>query len=162
MAKRKYGEQHVRVYGYEMRTPAWQTMSTDARALLIEMRALYKGTENRVFMSVREIRRRLGVGQLRAEKARDELLERGWIRLVERGSFNRKARHASVYALEHEPLDDREGSTAPKTYMRWTPEKKITVLMVSTDGTDGEYRGTSRNRKKGRHGTDGEYRQANF
>jgi hypothetical protein len=144
--RRKLGEAHVRVYSHEMRTEAWQTMSPTAKALLVEMRALYNGKGNRVFMSVREMRRRLGVGQLKAEKARGELLERGWIRVIEEGSFSRKVRHATVYALEHEPLEDRDGAVAPKSYMRWS--QKNTVLVVSTDGTDSEYRGTCHRRCK--------------
>ncbi len=125
MARRKKAkgyEPHVRLYAHEMRVPAWQTLDPDARALLVELRALYTGQENRVFMSVREAMRRLNIGQRRAQKALDALLHRGWIRVIEKGSFTRKIKHATVYALESEPLEDRDGATPPKAYMRWRPE----------------------------------------
>jgi len=122
MARSKpQGKQHVRIYRWEMDTPAWQTMSCYGRALLIEMRSLYNGHGNRVFISRSEIERRLGIGRKLAEKARDELIERGWIRILARGHFGRKVRHATEYALTHEPLEDRDGATAPKDYMKWTP-----------------------------------------
>lgn len=161
MARRKYGEAHVRIYGHELRTPAWQTMSPDAKALLVEMRALYNGRENRIHMSVREAMRRLGIGQRRAQKALEALLERGWVRVVERGAFTRKTRHASVYALEHEPLENRDGATAPKTFMKWTPQKN-TVAATTTDGSCHDYRHPGERPKKGSNGSRHDYRKANF
>ena len=118
----KRGERHVRLHKWEADLPAWQTLSPAARALLIEMRLLYNPTNgNRVFMSLREIQTRVNVGRRVAEQARDELLARGWIRLIEPGGFSRKARHAPVYALEHLPLHDGDGATPPKTFARWQP-----------------------------------------
>lgn len=115
---RTRGEAHVRIYAHEMRTDAWRTLSPAARALLVEMRGLYDGRSNRVHMSIRQAMSRLGVGRWAAEHAISELVERGWIRLIERGTFARKVRHASVYALQSEPLEDRDGAVAPKDYMR--------------------------------------------
>ncbi|WP_018144884.1 helix-turn-helix domain-containing protein [Thioalkalivibrio sp. AKL6] len=121
---KKRGEAHARIYGWEQRTVAWQTMSPEGKALLIELRLLYQPSEgNRVFLSLREIQRRLNVGRRVAERARDELIERGWIRVISPGHFSMKVRHATVYALENEPLRDGDGATAPKTYMRWQPGK---------------------------------------
>lgn len=125
MAKRKGKgyEPHVRLYAHEMRVPAWQTLDPDARALLIEMRALYTGQDNRVFMSVREVMQRLNIGQRKAQRALDALVQRGWIMIIEKGTFYRKVKHATVYALGNEPLEDRDGATAPKGYMRWNPDE---------------------------------------
>lgn len=109
---------HVRMHDWEMQTEAWRSMSTDARALLIEFRVLYNGQENRLFLSVREMMKRLNIGQRRAEKARDELLDRGWIRIIEKGSFNWKIRHATVYALTNEPIN--AGEPAPKDFMKFS------------------------------------------
>lgn len=120
--KRKF-DAHVRLYGYELATPAYRTLSPDARALLIEFRSLYSGGENRVFMSVRDMQKRLGdVGQRRATNARDELLTRGWIRLLEPGGFSRKVKHAAVYMLTNEPVSEAMGAPTPKDYMKWQPE----------------------------------------
>lgn len=158
MGRRKQRhEPHVRLYQHELRCEAYRSLSCEARALLVEFRALYNGTENRVHMSIREIRRRLnGIGQLKAERARDELIDRGFIRLMRQGSFSRKRPHASVYALTNYEL--REGDLrAPKDFMRW-PQKN-TVLIPSTAGIDSEYRGDKPNGKKHPRGTDSEYRR---
>ena len=160
MSRRKRGgEAHVRLYRHEHESPAYQSLSPEVRALLVEFRALYDGRENRVHMSVREIRRRLnGIGQVKAERARDELLDRGFIRLLTPGKFTRKDRHAAEYALTHEPLDNGMGATAPKDFMRWEPQKN-TVRMTSTVGTDDEYREPGNPPEKPAHGTDDEYRE---
>lgn len=114
-------EPHVRLYGWELRTPAYQTLSPDARALLVEFRSLYKGTENRVFLSVRQMMKRLGVGQRRATNARDALLERGWIKVIELGGFSCKVRLATVYRLTNEPISSASGAATTKEYARWEP-----------------------------------------
>jgi|GEM_PF-3095094 len=149
-------EAHVRLYRHEHESPAYQSLSTDARALLVEFRALYDGGENRIHMSVREIRRRLNVGQVVAVRARDELQDRGFIRLLTLGKFSRKARHATEYALTNEPLNNN--SLAPKDFMRWRPQKN-TVLMADTDGIDDRYRGDEPKARNPAHGTDGRYRE---
>lgn len=132
-------------------------MDPDARALLVEMRALYIGNENRVFMSLREIMKRLSVGRCRAEKARDELLDRGFIRLLEPATFNRKTRHAPSYLLTNEP--SHRGGIASKEYMRWRPEQKNTVLITSTDGVDNQHREQPNQAKKRLDDVDNQHRE---
>ena len=135
-------EKHVRFYQWEMNLPAWQTLSPIARALLIEMRGLYNGTENYIFLSQREAARRLNVPtKLRAANAIKELIEKGWIRELFKGDFKYKPRHASEFALENEPLDGT--NTAPKTYARWQPppdagkaSKKTRATIHAPTGND--------------------------
>lgn len=142
MARRKSKgfESHVRLYAHEMQCSAWQTLDPDARSLLIEIRALYDGGENHIFLSVREAMRRLNIGQRRVQKAFESLLMRGWIREIEKGAF--RGKRATVYALENEPLEDRDGAVAPKSYMRWQPEgdgKKKSVAKLTTVGSCPDY-----------------------
>lgn len=158
MARKARYKPHVRLYRHELECDAYRSLSPDARALLVEMRALYRGEENRVYMSVREIQRRVGIGQRRAQKARDELLERGFIRELQPGSFNRKARHAAEYALTNEPLSSKDGATAPKDFMTWT--QKNTVAEMTTDGSRNDYRGHAQKGQKRLHGSRNDYRQA--
>lgn len=136
----KHGEAHVRLHAHELNCPAYRTLTPDARALLVEFRALYKGRENRVFFSVRQMMERLGIGQRRAQQARDALLERGWIYVIEKGAFHRKNRYATVYALTNEPLECGDGATAPKDFMRWTPSQKFTVAAPHTNSSHDDYR----------------------
>lgn len=148
-------EAHVRLYQHELQSEAYRSLSPDARAMLVEFRALYDGRENRVHMSVREAMRRIDVGQRRAQQARDELMDRGWIRLLTPGTFTRKARHATEYALTNEPIGS---GAAPKDFMRWRPQKN-TVAVTTTDGSCDGYRGRAKEAKKTAHGSCDDYRQ---
>lgn len=121
-------EAHVRLYRHELESPAYRSLSTDARALLVEFRALFTGRENRLFMSVREAAKRIGVSEKTAQKALKALIDRGFIRCIEQGGFARKVKHASVYALECQPDNPlAEGATAPKTFMKWQPPEENAV-----------------------------------
>ncbi len=169
MPRRKpRGEAHVRLYGFEMKTPAWTTLDTDAKALLVEMRALFdaKRGDNVVFLSVREVMRRLGIGQRRSQAALSALVERGWIAVHEAGGFSRKARHATSYALENEPPNSGNGSVPRKSYMRWQPPtsdaRSFTVAAAATDGSQDSYRGARKAPQKRPHGSQSSYRKAAF
>lgn len=157
--KPKIGDAHVRLYGYELNSPAYRTLNVDARALLIEFRALFSGGENRIFLSLRQMMVRLGIGQRRAEHARDALLERGWIRVIELGGFSRKTKIATVYALMNEPLENRDGTTAPKDYMRWQPSGKFTVAAMNTDGSCHSYSEGSEDTQNAPNGSCHSYRK---
>lgn len=137
---------HVRLYAWELDCPAYRTLNPDARALLVELRALYRpATGNEVFLSVREARRRLGnVGQAKVQAAFSALEERGWIEEAKAGSFDQKTGtgRARSFLLTNVGTDGGDVD-AKKTYMRWRPYddayQKITVLKASTHRTQGEY-----------------------
>ena len=113
----------MRLYRHELECPAYRDLSPVARALLVEMRALYnpKSGDNRVFMGVRDMMARCGVTQRVASRARDELIDHGWMTVAERGSFHRKVKHATVYALENEPPSPDRGAKASKAFAHWRP-----------------------------------------
>ena len=118
-------EAHVRLYRHELESIAYRSLSPDARSLLVEMRALFSGADNRVHMSLAQIGKRIGVGRWRAERARDELLDRGFIRLREPASFERKVPHAPHYSLTNEPDNPQQDGAVPrKDFMRWRPPEK--------------------------------------
>lgn len=121
MARARRAEAHVRLYAHELECAAYRSLSPVSRALLVEMRSLYDGRDNRIYMSIREAMQRLGVGRRQVERALAELIGHGWIRVIKDGSFDYKIRHATEYALENQPLNDCDGAVAPKSYMRWTP-----------------------------------------
>ena len=132
----------MRLYAHELNCVAYRTLSPAARTLLVEMRALYRPNMNTIFMSRDEMARRINAGRRVVEKARDQLIERGWIRVVEKGSFKRKNRKATVYMLTNEVSDDREGAVAPKDYMKWRPKEVIDS--VSNGERNEPHSGTSR------------------
>ncbi len=112
-------EPHVRLYAHELACPAYRTLSTDARTLLVELRALYRPTNgNVVFLSIREAMERLGVGQRRVQAAFAELIERLWITVETPGGFTTKTRHATSYRLENE-AGAAPDAVPSKAYMRW-------------------------------------------
>ncbi|WP_353162808.1 hypothetical protein [Salinisphaera shabanensis] len=155
--KKARHEAHVRLYRHEHESPAYQSLSVEARALLVEFRALYNGGENRIHMSAREMKRRLnGIHQRRAARARDELLERGFIRLLAQGTFTRKARHATEYALTNEPLNNN--GLAPKDFMRWRPQQN-TATTVDTLGNHSGYRKPAESSEKQRDGNHSGYQE---
>jgi hypothetical protein len=134
--QRQGGEAHVRLYRHELDSAAYRTLSTDARALLVELRALFdvKRGDNQVFLSMRDMMQRCNLSQRAAARARDELITCGWIGIAEVGSFRRKVRHATVYTLENEPPNSGNGSVPSKAFMRWQqPEQKNTVVESTTD-----------------------------
>lgn len=154
--KPRRGEAHVRLYRHELECPAYRSLSPDARALLVEFRALFNGGRNAIHMSVREAQRRVGIGRWKAENAIHELLERGFILVLEPGGFQRKSHHATVYALTNEPLDGRDGAVAPRDYMRWA--EKSSVLVTSTVGVGDQHRKADVAPSNGPHGVSGQHR----
>jgi hypothetical protein len=136
----KRGESHVRLYAHELACPAYRQLSTDARALLIEMRSFYSGGKNVVFLSIRQMQILLGCAQRRAQNARDELLAYGWIRVIEKGAYSRKSALATTYALTNEPIENRDGAIAPKDYMRWQrPAEKNAVADLNAISSQNSY-----------------------
>ena len=55
---------HVRIHHWLMRSAAWQSLSCEGRAVLVELYALFDGSDNgRLFLSIREAASRVGVGK---------------------------------------------------------------------------------------------------
>lgn len=137
---------HVRLYSWEMASPAYQTMDICARQLLIELRALYRPVSgNEVFLSIREARRRLGgIGQAKVQSAFAALEERGWIEEVKPGGFNQKTGTGRARSFRLTNIGpDGSDADGKRTYMRWRPcdeeAQKNTVLVASTPSAKNEY-----------------------
>jgi hypothetical protein len=47
-------ERHVRLYRWLLESPAYRGLSSCARCLLVELKALYNGTNSELFLSVRD------------------------------------------------------------------------------------------------------------
>lgn len=112
---------HVRFYRWELTSPAFRSLCTHARALLLELKALYNGINNgELFLSVREAARRLSVGKNLAERCFRQLQDRGFIRPNRTGSFNWKggARRgeATTWILTEFGF---AGALPTKDFMRW-------------------------------------------
>jgi hypothetical protein len=105
-----------------MRSAAWQSLSCEARAVLVELYALYDGSNNgRLFLSILEAASRVGVGKSTAAIALAQLMDRGFIRPNVKGAFTLKQRHATSWVLTE---FEHAGQLATKDFMRWQPEPK--------------------------------------
>ena len=121
MRRRRKNPAHhfVQLFTWVLRTDAYRALSPGARATLVEFYALFKGDNNGdLFMSVRELSKRLGVAQMTATRYRDELISTGFIKTNVKGSFNRKSREATSWILTEHPFQDM-GPT--REFKDWKP-----------------------------------------
>lgn len=115
---------HVRLYRWEITSTAYRSLKPAARALLVELKALFNGFNNgELFLSVREAAKRLGCGKNLAAELFDQLEDRGFIRPNEVGAFNMKAASgmgkATSWILTEHPFGNATAGTMD--FMRWQP-----------------------------------------
>ena len=117
------GSAHVRFYWWELESDAFRSLSPVARCVLLELKALYNGTNNgTLFLSAREAARRVGVGKTKAWEALKELQERGFIQVAQAGAFSWKTASrrgdATAWTLTEFPLANGKGP-GTREFMRW-------------------------------------------
>jgi hypothetical protein len=118
---------HVRLYGWLLNSPAYLSLSCPARALLVELTRLYNGRNNgQIGLSVRRASERCNIARGTAQRAFAELQERGFIELVMKGAFSRKAPHATEWRLTWLSCDVT-GELPSKKFMSWGREKQNAV-----------------------------------
>ncbi len=136
---------HARFYAWEIRSPAYRSLSIGARALLIELKALYFGNNNgTLFLSVREAAIRLNCSKNLAAKLFIELQDRGFLRPNVVGAFNLKTEsrrgNATSWILTEFSIGDAKG-VGTKDFMHWRPPIKkhstvpVEVQSVPPTGT---------------------------
>lgn len=123
---------HVHLAEWVQATEAWTTMKPTPRALYIELRRRFNGTNNgEIFLSVRDAAKALNVSKDTAGAAFRELIERGFIRMTEGGHLGPCGLgRASKWALEDEATAD--GKPAIKSFVNWRAEKQNPVLKNRT------------------------------
>ncbi len=110
---------HVRLYEWMMRGCAFDSLSFGAVRTLIELYRLFNGENNgELFMSARELARRLHCGKSLAAELLAELHAKGFIRPKQVGAFNVKRGPATVWILTEHP---HAGHLPTKDFMRWQP-----------------------------------------
>jgi len=74
-------KRHIRLHRWLMDSVAWQTLDTASRSLLVELYALYNGSNNGfLFLSLREAARRANLNKDTAGRGFKTLQDRGFIR----------------------------------------------------------------------------------
>ena len=96
---------------------AWRSLTTQARAVYIELAILFNGSNNgEIALSVRDAARRCKISKDTAAKAMHELADKGFIEITTPGAFGYKLRHATEYRLtDHE----FRGQLASREFMSW-------------------------------------------
>lgn len=122
------GAHHARFYRWEMESAAFRWLPVTARALLLELKALYTGNNNgTLFLSVREAARRLGVGKNQAAAAFTELQDRGFVTPNIIGAFSLKLEarrgNATSWILTEFPIGEAKGAGS-RDFMRWQPSEE--------------------------------------
>lgn len=124
MARAKKDARHVRVYQFELDSAAYKSLSLGARCLLIELKALYNGSNNGdLFLSAREAAARLNSNRSSANRWFHELAERGFIRPALLAAFSWKVgaheRKATTWVLTEYVY---KGAPPSREYQHWRPD----------------------------------------
>lgn len=118
---------HVRLYEWMLQSPAWQSLDVYERALYVEFKARYNGVNNgNIAFSGDEMAAAMNCSNRPADRALKTLLERGFVKVSQKGNFSWKVagdgkRRATTYTLTEYSLDwpDRSAMPATKDFMRW-------------------------------------------
>ncbi|WP_194247544.1 hypothetical protein [Aliiruegeria sabulilitoris] len=123
------GGKFVQLPEYLQRTEAWATMKPGPRALYVELKRRFNGSNNgEIILSHRDAAKALNVNRNTVTGYFHELQERGFIRQTEAPHLGPSGIGlASKWALEEAPTKD--GKAAGKAFVRWrsnseSPPKK--------------------------------------
>ena len=123
---------HVRLYEWELASPAFRSLSCAARCLLLELKRRYIGTNNGYFpLSVREAADLLNRSRSKVQGVFAELQTKGFIRPRQKGSFDLKIRHSTDWILAEYPFGAK---AATKEFMSWRPDEKQKPVPLRVTG----------------------------
>jgi len=138
MKRRKRDAQHVRIYHYLSKTPAWKSLNGNERATYLLLSERYMGLNNgKIPYSVREIATDLGISTHTASRCLRRLQERGFIVAMTKGAFSWKKPHATEWRLT-EHVCNVSGHGPTSEYRNWRPEIQNAVAVVKPIGSCGE------------------------
>ena len=116
-----------------LNSSAYRSLNPTARAVLVELYRRHNGSNNGdIPLSVREAAEAVNVTKDTANKALWDIVDRGFARIMEKGAFKLKARHATTWWLTE---FDGEGKMGTRDFMYWQPPPKIQNT-VPTNRTD--------------------------
>ncbi|MBF0628544.1 MAG: hypothetical protein HQL91_10050 [Magnetococcales bacterium] len=113
--------QHVRLYHWILKSEAWQSLSGNACKLLLLVWKRHNGENNgEISFSNREAAQLVPCGKNQAGGLFRELMEKGFLKVAEKGSFDFKTHHATTWILTAERLKDNPPT---KDFMSWKNPK---------------------------------------
>jgi hypothetical protein len=128
-------------------SPAWRSLSCNARALYVELARRYNGHNNgHISYGLRQASQNLHIGNTAAALAFQLLQDRGFIVCTKKGAFSWKAvRDASEWRLT-EYANDFPPEHVTKEFMSWQPpepESRTRVLRRDRAGSQARPCGSS-------------------
>lgn len=107
-----------------LRSPAYRSLTTQERAVLVELFNRYNGRNNgRIGLSVRVAAEECNIAKNTACRAFRELVNKGFVECVTPGGFSRKTRHATEWRLTHHRCDVTE-VLPTRGYLKWGRKNK--------------------------------------
>lgn len=118
------GGKFIQLHDWFQSSEAWKTMKPGPRALYIEVKRRFNGSNNgEISLSHREAAKALNVNKNTVSAYFDELVERGFIRMTVGPHLGPSGiGQASKWALEEEATKD--GKPAGKAFMRWMQKNR--------------------------------------
>lgn len=128
--KRGEAGRHVQLPEWLQASEAWATMRPGPRALYVELKRRFNGSNNGViYLSHRDAARALNVSRNTVGPMFRELEKRGFIRLTVAPHLGPSGiGQASVWALEE--LATQDGKLAGKAFMRWSEKQNPRTKIV--------------------------------
>ena len=132
--RRKTEPRHIRLYHSITGTIAWAYLSGNAIKVLLALVRIDDGSKNgQIFYSDRQAALDTGLSRNTCIKAFRELVDKGFLRIVEKGHFDRKVRHATVWRYTWQAVPGLCGPT--RDFEKWQPDsQKTTGAKTDTDG----------------------------
>jgi len=102
-----------------MKTDAWQDLDPVSRALYVEIKARFDGSNNgSIGLGCRDAARALNIGKSTVSRAIQSLEDHGFIRKGTLSSFNTNGRQVTEWRLT-ELLDDRNNAPPSREFQEW-------------------------------------------
>jgi hypothetical protein len=132
--RRKSEPRHIRLYHSITGTVAWAHLGGNAVKVLLALVRIDDGSKNgQIFYSDRQAALDTGLSRNTCIKAFRELVEKGFLCIVEKGHFDRKVRHATVWRYTWQAAPGICGPT--RDFEKWKPDSpKSTGAEIDTDG----------------------------
>jgi hypothetical protein len=110
------GERYVLLPHWMLKSPAWRTMSPNAKAVLLHLWERHNGVNNGgITYAVRE-GEDIGLSKDQTSRALAELIGRGFLKIARNSAFTLKTKEAREWTLTAEPV---VGRAATKDFMFW-------------------------------------------
>jgi hypothetical protein len=122
------GGRFVQLHHYVMESEAWRSLTTQDRAVYIEILALYDGKNNGyIALGARAAGERANVNKDTAAACLKRLTARGFIECAVPGGYGTKQNRATEWRLTHQSCN-RTNQPGSRAFLRWRPDLEASPL----------------------------------